>query len=48
MLVFGGLLHSFSEAEANMPGIAEYNEPAARQSYRLLEQFIQDAFAGRL
>jgi dienelactone hydrolase len=48
MLVFGGLLHSFSEAEANMPGIAEYNEPAARQSYRMLEQFIQDAFADRL
>lgn len=48
MLVFGGLLHSFSEAETNMPGIAEYNEPAARASYRLLEQFIQDAFAGRL
>jgi dienelactone hydrolase len=48
MLVFGGLLHSFSEAEANMPGVAEYNEPAARQSYRMLEQFVQDAFAGRL
>ncbi|MBV9457600.1 MAG: dienelactone hydrolase family protein [Bradyrhizobium sp.] len=48
MLVFGGLLHSFSESESYMAGIAEYNEPAARQSYRLLEQFIQDAFAGRL
>lgn len=48
MLVFGGLLHSFSESEALVPGIAEYNAPAARQSYRLLEQFIQDAFAGRL
>ena len=48
MLVFGGLLHSFSEVEANVPGIEEYNEPAARQSYRLLQQFIQDAFARRL
>ena len=48
MLVFGGLLHSFSEVEANVPGIAEYNEPAARQSYRLLQQFIEDAFARRL
>jgi len=41
-------LHSFSESESLMPGIAEYNAPAARQSYRMLEQFIQDAFAGRL
>lgn len=48
MLVFGGLVHSFSETEASVPGVAEYNEPAARQSYRLLDQFIQDAFAGRL
>ena len=48
MLVFGGLLHSFSESETSMAGIAEYNAPAARQSYRMLEQFIQDAFAGRL
>ena len=48
MLVFGGLLHSFSEAETHVPGIAEYNAPAARQSYRLLDQFIEDAFARRL
>jgi dienelactone hydrolase len=48
MLVFGGLLHSFSESEAHVPGIAEYNAPAARQSYRILAQFIDDAYAARL
>lgn len=48
MLIFGGLVHSFSETEASLRGLAEYNEPAAHQSYRLLDQFIQDAFAGRL
>jgi dienelactone hydrolase len=48
MLVFGGLVHSFCESEAHVPGIAEYNAPAARQSFRLLEQFIEDAFAGNL
>lgn len=48
MLTFGGLVHSFSESEASLRGLAEYNEAAARQSYRLLDQFIQDAFAGRL
>jgi dienelactone hydrolase len=44
MLTFGGLVHSFCEPEAGVPGIAEYNEPAARQSYRWLDQFITDAF----
>jgi dienelactone hydrolase len=48
MLVFGGLLHSFSETEANMPGIAEYNEPAARQTYAMIDTFIADAFDGKL
>lgn len=48
MLVFGGLLHSFCETETHVPGIAEYNDPAARQSYRLLDQFITDAFERRL
>jgi dienelactone hydrolase len=48
MQVFGGLLHSFCESEAHVPGIAEYNAPAARQSYRLLDQFIVDAFEGHL
>jgi dienelactone hydrolase len=48
MLTFGGLLHSFCESEADVPGIAEYNAPAAAQSYRLVDQFITDAFEGRL
>jgi dienelactone hydrolase len=48
MLTFGGLLHSFCESEADVPGIAEYHAPAARQSYRLLDQFITSAFEGNL
>jgi len=48
MLTFGGLLHSFCESEANVPGIAEYNAPAARQSYRLLDRFITGADEGDL
>jgi len=48
MLTFGHLLHSFCEPEANVPGIAEYNEPAARQTYRLIDQFVADAFEGRI
>ena len=48
MLTFGGLLHSFCESEADVPGIAEYNAPAAAQSHRLLDQFITNAFEGKL
>ena len=48
MLDFGGRLHSFSEEETMMPGIAEYHAGAAHQTYRMLDDFIQDAFAARL
>jgi dienelactone hydrolase len=44
MLDFGGRLHSFAEEETMMKGIAEFNAPAALQTYRMLDDFIQDAF----
>ena len=48
MLDFGGRVHSFAEPETNMPGVAEYHAGAAHQTYRMLDDFIQDAFAKRL
>jgi len=48
MLDFGGRLHSFDEDETMMKGIAEYNAPAAHQAYRMLDDFIQDAFNKKL
>ncbi len=48
MLTFGHLLHSFCEPESNVPGVAQYSEPAARQSYRLIDCFLIDAFERRL
>jgi dienelactone hydrolase len=48
MLDFGGRLHSFSEEETKMPGVAEYHAGAAHQTYRMLDDFIQDVFAGKL
>ena len=48
MLDFGGRLHSFSEEETDMPGVAKYDAGAAHQTYRMLDDFIQDAFAKRL
>jgi dienelactone hydrolase len=43
MCVFGGLLHSFCEEEADVEGIAEYSPWGVRRSYRLLDAFIEDA-----
>jgi dienelactone hydrolase len=48
MLVFGGLLHSFSEIESDVPGIAQYDAGAARQSYAMVDDFATAAFAGKL
>jgi dienelactone hydrolase len=48
MLTFGHALHSFCEPESNVPGIARYDEAIARQSYRLIDNFVDDAFQGKL
>ena len=48
MLDFGGRLHSFAEEETMMKGIAEYNAGAAHQTFRMLDEFIQDAFNKKL
>jgi dienelactone hydrolase len=48
LLDFGGRLHSFSEEETMMKGIAEYHAGAAHQTYRMLDEFIQDAFNKKL
>lgn len=48
MLTFGGLVHSFCEPENPVPGIAEYDAAAARQSYAMIGRYIDDAFAGLL
>jgi hypothetical protein len=31
-----------------MKGVAEYNAPAAHQTFRMLDEFIQDAFNKKL
>jgi dienelactone hydrolase len=48
LLDFGGRLHSFAEEETMMKGIAEYHAGAAHQTYRMLDEFIQDAFNKKL
>ena len=48
MLDFGGRLHSFAEEETMVKGIAEFDAAAAHQTYRMLDDFLQDAFNNKL
>jgi dienelactone hydrolase len=48
MLVFGDVLHAYTDKGADIQTIAAYDEPAARQTYALTHAFLSDAFAGRL
>ncbi len=48
LLNCGGRPLSFSEEETMMKGVAESNAPAAHQTYRMLEDFIQDVFNKKL
>ena len=45
LLTFGGLVHSFCEEDAAFPGVAEYDEKAARVSYGMISDFLAEAFA---
>jgi dienelactone hydrolase len=48
LLTFGSVVHAFTDPQANMPGVAVYNEPATRHGYAFAHAFIADAFAGKL
>jgi dienelactone hydrolase len=48
LLTFGDVVHSFTDPQANNPGVGMYHEPATRQGYALAHAYIADAFAGRL
>jgi dienelactone hydrolase len=47
MLTFGDVVHAFTDAHVNVPGVAVYDEPATRHGFALAHAFIADAFAGR-
>ncbi len=48
MVLFSGVLHAFTDQGADVPEVAAWDEPAARQTYALMHQFLADAFAARL
>jgi dienelactone hydrolase len=48
MVLFSGVLHAFTDQGSDVPGVAAWDEPAARQTYALMHQFLADAFAVRL
>jgi dienelactone hydrolase len=48
MVLFSRVLHAFTDQGADVPGVAAWDEPAARQTYALMHQFLADVFAARL
>jgi len=48
MLTFGGVLHSFSEEETNVPGISQFDSAAAFQTYKMIDDYIEGTLAGVL
>jgi dienelactone hydrolase len=48
LLLFGNVLHSFTDQRDNVPGVSDYNEPATRHGFALAHAYIADAFAGRV
>jgi dienelactone hydrolase len=47
LLTFGHVVHAFTDPAANMPGVAMYDEAAARHGYALAHAFIAHAFERR-
>ncbi|MBX9777075.1 MAG: dienelactone hydrolase family protein [Xanthobacteraceae bacterium] len=48
LLAFGGVVHAYTDPQANMLPVAKYDEPASRYTGAMLDAFITDAFNGRL
>jgi dienelactone hydrolase len=48
LLNFGGVVHSFTDPNANFMPVAKWDEPATRYTKATAEAFIQDAFNGKL
>ena len=42
MIHYGGAVHSFTDPDANMTGMAMYHEPSARRSWEAMKQFFDE------
>ena len=48
LLNFGGVVHAYTDPNANFLPVAKYDEPASRYTSAMLDAFITDAFNGKL
>lgn len=47
-VLFGSARHAFTDAGANIPGIAMGDPYLSDQAYRLVDRFLSDAYSGKL
>ena len=45
LIAYGGAVHSFTDPTANRPGMAQYNEKAAKRSWKAMRDFFDEIFA---
>jgi dienelactone hydrolase len=46
LMVFGGLVHAFTDVGVDIPNIAKYDRAATRTTYEMTHAFLRDAFEG--
>jgi dienelactone hydrolase len=46
LMVFGGLVHAFTDVGVDIPNIAKYDQAATRTTYEITHAFLRDAFEG--
>jgi len=45
LIAYGGAVHSFTDPTANRAGMAQYNEKAAKRSWKAMRDFFDEIFA---
>jgi dienelactone hydrolase len=45
MVTYGGLVHSFCEEDANVPGVVMFDKDGARDAYRMIDAFLEQSFS---
>jgi dienelactone hydrolase len=47
LMVFGGVLHAFTDVGVDIPGLARFDAPATRSTYAMTQAFLRDAFSAQ-
>jgi dienelactone hydrolase len=46
LVAFGNTVHAFTDPNVNVPGRAQYNPVVAKRAYKMMDDFLAEAFGG--